>query len=145
MSYNTTYPSHSCVYTYNCINDPSSGDPLSAYTDKKLNEMLVEANKCFTPSGDTFNIVDSSNCRNIFYDLRNVALDSKTINDASYQNLLGLINQVDNELKILRHDEDPALKKGIEEKQRDLNKTLLMNIMWTTLAVSTLYYVFRKI
>ena len=144
MSYDTKYPSHACVYSLNnpCTQDPSSVD--TAYINKSLNEMLTEANKCFNNNGDgTYTTYDMSfNCKNIFYDLSKVAL---SVTDPSYQNLLDLVNQVNTDLKILRKEDDPSLKAGIEEKTRDLNKSLLMNIMWTTLAVTTLYYVFRKI
>ncbi len=144
MSYDTKYPSHACVYdsTTSCTNTPSSDNN---YINKSLNEMLTEANKCFTPNGTTYNTSNSLNCKNIFYDLSKVALSIKDRNDSSYKNLLDLVNQVNTDLKILRKEDDPSLKAGIEEKTRDLNKSLLMNIMWTTLAVTTLYYVFRKI
>ena len=55
------------------------------------------------------------------------------------------MNEVNTDLKLLRKEDDPSLKMGIEEKHRDLNKSLIMNVIWTTLAVSTMYYVFRKI
>jgi hypothetical protein len=147
MSYNTTYPSHSCVYFNTCNAIPSSLDTQDKYIKKTLSEMLAEANGCFNASGERITTPTNLNykCENILYDLSQVALRSTNRLDISYTNLLSLVNDADTDLKILRKNEDPSLKKGIEEKQRDLNKSLIMNIMWTTLAVSTLYYVFRKI
>lgn len=147
MSYNTTYPSHTCVYFNTCSANPSSSDSPSLYTQKTLSEMLAETKGCFNASGERITTPSDLNfkCENILYDLSNIALTNKDRLDTSYTNLLSLVNDADTDLKILRKNEDPSLKKGIEEKQRDLNKSLIMNIMWTTLAVSTLYYVFRKI
>lgn len=147
MSYNTKYPSHTCVYLNTCSAIPSSADTQDKYTQKTLSEMLAEANGCFNASGQKITGTELFNnkCENILYDLSNIALLNTSISDTSYNNLLDLVNDTETDLKILRKNEDPSLKKGIEEKQRDLNKSLIMNIMWTTLAVSTLYYVFRKI
>lgn len=148
MSYSTTYPTHKCIYTIpDCIQKPNPSDPTSAFEQKTLTEILdaVNKNACFTASGSEYIYNDSSNCSNLIYDLSKISLSIKNTNDASYQNLLHLVNEVNTDLKILRKEDDPYLKKGIEEKQHDLNKSLIMNVIWTTLAVSTMYYVFRKI
>lgn len=142
MSYDTKYPSHACVYklTPDCQDPITKADPM---VQKTLSEMLVPATACYDTTSKTFSTTPE--CNAILYDLSQIAMSNNAITDASYQNLLSLANQVQTGINSLTDNEDPNLKKGIEEKERDLNKALITNIAFTTLAVTALYFVFKKI